>query len=161
MDQEPIIEKVKALVAPLLASRRVDLVELTYRFEGSRMVLRFLVDTAAGIRLDELGRLNQAIGALLDEHDAIPSAYALEVNSPGLDRPLKTPLDFERMIGRRIKVSTTVPVAFRSELVGELANANDEAIVLKTDGGDRVRILLTEIARATQEIKLKSQGGAG
>ena len=151
---EQIIEKVKALVAPLLAARRVDWVDLTYRFEGSRMVLRFLVDTAAGIRLDELGALNQAIGALLDEHDAIPSPYVLEVNSPGLDRPLKTPLDFERMIGRRIKVSTSVAVAFRRELAGKLLNANDEAIVLEADSGEKVRILLSEIVRAVQEIRL-------
>ncbi|MBI1953090.1 MAG: ribosome maturation factor RimP [Candidatus Omnitrophica bacterium] len=153
-DQEAIIERVKALVAPLLAGRRADLVELTYRFEGSRMVLRFLVDTARGITLDELGRLNQAIGALLDERDAIPSAYVLEVSSPGLDRPLKTPLDFERMIGRRIKVSTAVPVAGRRELAGELVNANEEAIQLKLDNGEKTRILLTEVVRAVQDVEI-------
>jgi ribosome maturation factor RimP len=129
-------------------------VEINYRFEGGRVVLRLLVDTASGVTLDELSGLNRSIGALLDEHDVIPERYVLEVSSPGLDRPLKTPADFERVIGRRLKVNLTVPLNDRQEYAGELLNANEEAIVLKMDTGDKLRILLADIARAVQEVRI-------
>ena len=155
MDQELLVSQVKELIQPLLTSRQVDLVEITCRMEGSRVILRFLVDTVRGIRLNELSRLNQAIGAVLDEHSIIPSSYMLEVSSPGLDRPLKTAADFERVIGRRIKVRMLVPVQFKSEHAGQLLNAGEEAIVLELDTGDKLRVLLSEIAHAVQEIRIQ------
>ena len=154
LEQEGILQRIKELVQPLLLNRRVQLVEMTYRQEGSRAVLRCLVDTTLGITLDELGALNQAIGALLEEHEVIPSAYMLEVSSPGLDRPLKTSLDFERVIGRRVKVSTVVSIQSNRELSGELVGANEESILLRLDTGDKLKILLSEIAWARQEIRL-------
>ena len=154
-NKEEIVDRVKELVGPLFENRQVELVELTCRQEGSRPVLRFLVDTARGITIDELKTLNQGIGAILDEHEAMPERYVLEVNSPGLDRPLKSPMDFERVIGRRLKVMTAVPVNSKWDHVGELINANDEAILLKTDAGEKVRIRLNEIVKAVQEITLR------
>lgn len=151
--QEPL-NRVKELIRPVLSGHQAELVEMAFRYEGSRFVLRLLVDTARGITLDQLSALNQAIGAVLDEHDAIPDRYTLEVSSPGLDRRLKAPLDFERVIGRRVRVHTTSAVLSRWEWVGELLGANEEAIVLKTDDGQKVRILLSQVAKAVQEIKL-------
>ena len=154
LDKEAMVNRVKELVAPLLEGRQVELVELICQPQGGRLLLRFLVDTARGIRLDELGSLNQAIGALLDEHEVISDRYLLEVSSPGLDRSLKSPADFERLIGRRIRVMTVVAVNSRWEYAGELLNANEEAILLKLDSGERFQILLSQIARAVQEINL-------
>ena len=154
MEQGAIVVRVKEFIIPLLASRHVQLVELTYRQEGGRGVLRCLVDTAGGIQLGELSALNQAIGAVLEEHELIPSAYFLEVSSPGLDRSLKTMADFEWVIGRRIRISTTVPVNSKRELSGDLLGVTEEAVFIKVDSGEKVKILLSEIARAVQEIKI-------
>ncbi len=154
-NKEETVHRVKELIGPLLENRQVELVELTCRQEGSRVMLRFLVDTARGITLDELRALNQGIGAILDEHEVMPERYLLEVNSPGLDRPLKTPMDFDRVIGRRLKGMTAVPVNSKWDHLGELINVNDEAILLKTDAGEKVRILLSDIAKAVQEITLR------
>ncbi len=154
MEQEAMTQRVTELVQPILASRQVDLVELTCRNAGPRVLVRILVDTARGIQMDELSHLNRAIGALLEEHDLIPSAYTLEVSSPGLDRPIKTPLDYERVIGRRIKISTNAPVNSKWEYAGELLNANEEAIVLKLDNGEKQQIPLSAINRAVQDFSL-------
>ncbi|MBI3318692.1 MAG: ribosome maturation factor RimP [Candidatus Omnitrophica bacterium] len=154
LNPEEIIQRVRALVEPVLKSRQAQLVELTCRWEGSRVVLRFLVDTSSSITLDELSRLNQTIGIILDEHDVIPDRYVLEVNSPGLDRPLKSWLDFERMIGRRLKVEALDPAQVRRQISGELLGANEEIISLRLDSGEKLQIRLTDIARAVQEVKL-------
>ena len=152
--QEEVINRVRELIAPILSGRQVELVELTCRRGGGKLLLRCLVDTASGITLEDLSTLNRAIGAVLDEHDAVPERYLLEVSSPGLDRPLKSPTDFERVVGRRVRVITSVPVALRQEHIGELLSTGEEAIVLRLDSGDKVQILLSQILRAVQEIDL-------
>ena len=155
MDQTAILNRVRELIQPLLAGRGAELVELSAHPAGGRLILRCLVDTARGITLDELSGLNRSIGAVLDEHDVIPDRYLLEVSSPGLDRPLKTATDFERVIGRRVRVMSTVPIVAQQEHRGEVLNAGEEAVVLRLDSGDKLQIPLSQIMRAVQEIGLK------
>ena len=155
MDQTAILNRIQELIQPLLASRGAELVELTCHPGGGRLTLRCLVDTARGITLDELGSLNRAIGALLEEHDVIPDRYLLEVSSPGLDRRLKAGKDFERVIGRRVRIMTSAPVSSRQEHHGEVIGANDEAVVLRLDSGEKLQISLSQITFAVQEIGLK------
>ena len=154
MDQEAVVGRVRELVEPLLSARQAELVELTCHPQGGRALVRFLVDTPQGIRLDELSALNQAIGAILEEHDVIPMPYLLEVSSPGLDRPLKNQADFDRVIGRRLKVRTAAPINEKWEYSGKLLNVNEEAIVLELNSGEKLKILLSSIAHAVQEIEI-------
>lgn len=152
-DATAILARVGELTEPLLASRSVELVELTCRPQGGGLVLKFLVDTARGIRVEELSALNRAIGAVLDEHDAVPERYTLEVSSPGLDRPLRSGRDFERVIGRRVRVLTSLPVNDRREHHGDVLGASDEVVTLKGDSGEKVQIPLSQIAHAVREVK--------
>lgn len=149
---DAVLAKVRALVEPLLAARHVELVELTYRREGPQTVLRFLVDTASGITVEECRRLNWAVGALLEEHEVIRDPYLLEVASPGLDRPLKTARDFERVINRRVWIQTSEPVEGRHEVVGTLISVGDALMTMELDQGQRVRVPLAFVVRARQEI---------
>jgi ribosome maturation factor RimP len=152
MEIEQIARRVEELIRPLLASRQVELVEFTCRPAGGRILLKCLVDTARGITVQQLSELNRAIGAVLDEHDAVPTSYLLEVSSPGLDWPLKRWTDFERVIGRRIRVTTLVALDSRFEHIGTLLSANEEAISLALDSGDKLKIPIAQIASAVQDI---------
>lgn len=154
MDLEAIVNRVKELVTPLLNGRGVSLVELICRPQGGGVLLRFLVDTAQGVTLAQLSQLNRAIGAILDEHDLIPERYMLEVSSPGLDRPLKSQADFERVMGRQVKVLLKVPVEDSFEYVGKLVGASEAYISLELDSGKRLKMEIAQIARAVQEINL-------
>ena len=153
LDEITILARVRELTEPLLASRSMELVELTCRPHGGGLTLKFLVDTVQGVSVEELSSLNRSIGAVLDEHDAMPEWYTLEVSSPGLDRPLKSGRDFERVIGRRVRVLTAVPVNDRQEHHGDVLGAGDERITLKADSGEKVQILLSQIVRAVQEVR--------
>ena len=149
-----VLNRVRELIQPLLASRGVELVDLACHPGGGRLTLRLLVDTARGITIDELSGLNRSIGAVLEEHDVIPDRYLLEVSSPGLDRPLKTVADFERVIGRRVRVTTSAPVADGHEHRGEVLGANEEAVVLRLDSGEKRQVPLLLIAHAVQEVEI-------
>ena len=151
---EGILNRVRELVQPLLAGRGVELVDLVCHPSGGRLTLRLLVDTARGVTLDELSGLNRSIGVLLEERDVIQDRYLLEVSSPGLDRPLKTAADFERVIGRRVRVTTSAPVADRHEHRGEVLSAGEEAVTLRLDSGEKQQVPLSLIAHAVQEIEI-------
>ena len=154
MDTTMMANRVRELISRLLSARQVELVDLACHYSGGRFLLKCLVDTPRGITLGELSALSRSIGAALDEQEAVSEPYTLEVSSPGLDRPLKAWTDFERVIGRRVRVFTAVPLASRTEHQGDLLAANEEAVVLRLDSGEKLSIPLNQVNRAEQEIKL-------
>lgn len=106
MSQEALLEKIRALAEPVLASLKLELVELEFKHEGRDWYLRFFIDKEGGVTLDDCGDFSHEIGTLLEVEDPIPQAYRLEVSSPGLDRPLKKPADYQRFVGQLIKLKT-------------------------------------------------------
>ena len=103
----PMIDKIKAIVEPILQEEQVELVEIIFRKEAGRQVLRILVDKDGGIELSDCARLNEKIGQVLDNENIIQENYVIEVDSPGIDRPFKTKRDYERAIGRLVRVTLT------------------------------------------------------
>ena len=83
----------------------------------------------------------------LDVEGFAPGPYALEVSSPGIERPLKRPTDFQRCVGNNVKVKTTAPIDGRTNIAGELVSADDDAIVVGTEAGE-FRVRYAEIANA-------------
>lgn len=151
--EEIILEKVRELAMPILSETGTELVDLTYRRESGGMVLRFTVDKAGWITIDECGRLSRRIEALLDEANVIEERYILEVQSPGLDRKLEKTSDFERAIGKEIKVNTYGPIADRREHAGRLKWVGEEKITIETPEGGEVEIPRNIIAKAKLDVK--------
>lgn len=83
----------------------VFLVDLEFSGDTKGRILRVIVDTEEGVRVDQLTQLSRDIGTRLDERDWTDKAYRLEVNSPGLDRPLDHPRLLAKAIGRRVKLT--------------------------------------------------------
>jgi len=152
MEEKIVLEKVRDLTAQTLSDSNVEIVELTYRREGGRMVLRFTVDKAGGINIDECGRLSQKIEKILDDANVVEESYILEVQSPGLDRPLVKTSDFERVIGEEIVISTYAPILNNREHTGRLKWVNDERIIIETPVGEKVEIPRDKIAKASRKI---------
>src|SRR5688500_30049 len=95
-------DRLIALIEPLLARLGYELVELEYVAGRSSGVVRIFIDKAEGIRVEDCERVSREVSALLDVEDPIPSAYRLEVSSPGFDRVLRTKPHFERFTGERV-----------------------------------------------------------
>jgi ribosome maturation factor RimP len=73
--------------------------------------------------------------------------YTLDVSSPGLERPLRTPAHFESVLGRRAAIRTSTEIAGRKRFRGEVVAADDREVTLATSGGERVEIPYEAIAR--------------
>ena len=137
----------ETLVRPVIEGAGLELVEVTFRRESGRRVLRVLVDRDGGVDLDTIAELAEKVSRRLDLEGFTPGPYALEVSSPGIERTLKRPQDFQRRVGERVRVKTTTPVEGRTNLSGALVSADDDAIVVAVAGGE-LRVRYTDIASA-------------
>jgi len=130
MNKKEVVGKVADIVANLLEDKKIELVDITYRRESGGMTLRLLVDKEGGIALGECAELNSRIAEMLETADAIDDNYLLEVNSPGLDRPLKTRRDFERIMGKVVRVHTYERVNDKKDHEGEVKAIDDEKVTI-------------------------------
>ncbi len=138
---------VEALVRPVVEAAGLELWDVSFRGEGRRSVLRVTVDREGDVDLDTIAELSERISRRLDLEDFGPRGYALEVSSPGIERPLRTPRHFERSVGRRVRVRTTTQIEGRTVHEGALVSADAEAIVIAAEGGE-LRVPHAEIRSA-------------
>ncbi len=140
-------ERLIALIEPVLAQLGYELVELEYAAGRTNAVVRIFIDQPAGISVDDCERVSRDVAALLDVDDPIPTAYTLEVSSPGFDRVLRTPAHFERFAGERVVVELQAPRAGRKRYTGILKAVSAAGIELEVDK-QTVDVPFGEIAKA-------------
>jgi ribosome maturation factor RimP len=110
-------QRVAALAEPVLADMGFRLV----RVKMSGPTLQIMAERPDGtFSIDDCEAVSRALSPLLDVEDVIPSRYHLEVSSPGIDRPLVRPTDFEVWAGHEVKIEMAVPVAGRKRFKGNL-----------------------------------------
>ena len=119
---------------PKAAEEGVELVSLEITGARKAPTIRVFIDTDHGVGFDELAAAQAWINVIMDEIDPFPGAYTLEVSSPGIDRPLRTPEHFQRFIGERAVVKTNGPVEGRSNFTGNIVSATGETVCIDCDG---------------------------
>jgi ribosome maturation factor RimP len=140
-------ERLIALIEPVLVRLGYELVELEYAAGRSQAVVRLFIDTPVGISVDDCERVSREVAALLDVEDPIPTAYTLEVSSPGFDRVLRIPAHFERFVGERVFVELKAPRAGRKRYTGQLLVVTTAGIELEVDK-QKVEVPFEEIGKA-------------
>ena len=140
-------ERLIALIEPLVGGLGYELVDLEHTSGRGSAVVRLFIDCPEGVGLADCERVSREVAALLDVEDPIPTAYTLEVSSPGFDRVLRTPAHFARFVGSRVAVELTAPREGRRRYTGTLLSADDSGIALEVDG-QRVTMTFVEIDKA-------------
>jgi ribosome maturation factor RimP len=140
--------RVEEMAEALLRAAGMNLVDLEYRREGRRWVLRVFIDKETGVTVDDCATVSRELGDLLDAKDVIPDAYMLEVSSPGLNRRVRKKEDFSRFAGRKVEVRLAVPQEGRRKIVGDILRIDGEAVVVAAGEGTYT-IALGNIAQAT------------
>ncbi len=141
---------IAALLAPTLHDLGFDLVQVRLT-GGQRRTLQVMaepLDRAAGMTVDDCAEISHAISAVLDVADPIEGPYALEVSSPGIDRPLVRPDDFVRFAGHEVRIEVDPPQNGRKRLVGRLDGIVDDGAVRITVDGSEWRVPFERIKRA-------------
>src|SRR4030065_2802042 len=115
-----IIRQAKELAEPVVAQRGMELIDVEYMMEHGRWVLRFYIDKAGGVTVDDCGDVSEELGVILDVKDIIQSSYDLEVSSPGPDRPVTKENDFLKYAGRRGRIKKKKPIKRKGKFMATI-----------------------------------------
>ena len=148
-----VINEVTEILSSIIDTKELEIVDITYKREGRTMVLRILLDKEDGISIDECGKINNELSENLDKENIIDEHYIVEVSSPGLDRPMKTDRDFERVMGKDIKVTTYAPIDGKNVFIGKLQGLSASTIVVEDIERIATEVPRDKIAKAKLEIK--------
>ncbi|MGA2837707.1 MAG: ribosome maturation factor RimP [Acidimicrobiales bacterium] len=140
-----MVQDLFAALQPVVTGEGLELVDV----EVKSGVLQVTVDREGGVDLEALTDANRAVSALLDELDPVPGRYSLEVSSPGIERPLRTPAHFAKAVGSTVSVKTRPQVPGERRLRGVLVAADEGGFSLAVEGsdGDPVALAYTDVDR--------------
>jgi ribosome maturation factor RimP len=125
------IERVREVAERVAASYGLEVVEVELRGGGKARMLRLVIDKPGGVTHEDCASVSREVGTILDVEDAVPGgSYLLEVSSPGLDRKLLRPVDYERFTGSRVKLMTRQPVNGNRHFEGKLESFREGRLTL-------------------------------
>jgi ribosome maturation factor RimP len=148
---------IEALIEPICRAHGVELVDVRVLGGRGRSVVRVMIDRdrpdggdvpGSGVTIDDCTHVSRDLSSALDVHeDLLPGSYNLEVTSPGVERPLVKRRDYERFVGREVRVQTTARIGERKKFQGRLLDVADHDVEVDQDGHP-VRIPFEAISRA-------------
>ena len=133
------IDKVREIAERVAASSGLEVVEVELRGGGKARMLRIVIDKLAGVTHEDCAGVSREVGTILDVEDVISGSYTLEVSSPGLDRKLIRPSDYERFTGSRIKLTTQQPVNGHRHFEGRLESFEHGRLTLDLNAARKKR----------------------
>jgi ribosome maturation factor RimP len=153
VDDAQWLDRIEAVVAPVLASRGLDLVDTEWHREGRRWVLRFFVDKPGGVGIHDFQSFSREAGDVLYVSGLIEPSYDLEVSSPGLDRVLKKDRELRWAVGRDVHCWVGEPVDGRTEFAGRLVDVSPAALMLEEDAGTRREVPRRLVTKARLQLQ--------
>jgi ribosome maturation factor RimP len=150
-------DRVVQLIEPLLESEGYELVDVEIKGGARRRIVSVYIHKPGGVTFRDCAEVSYAIQPVLEVNGVVSGNYTLEVASPGLDRPLKTEADFRRVIGERVRVTTSSPMGGSKLVSGELIAVENGEILLKVKRGKKdeetLRVPISLIVSGKVEIE--------
>lgn len=144
-----VLDQVRALAESILQAEGMELVHIEFVSEGKQWFLRLYIDREGGVTIDDCVKVSRQLGYEMDVADTIPHGYSLEVSSPGVDRVVGKPKDFQRFSGERIRMKLKEAVAGRRNVSGVLMGMDTDQQHVRVDvDGDILEIPIGHIRRA-------------
>jgi len=125
------VDRVREIAERVAASSGLEVVDVEMRGGGKARMLRIFIDKRGGVTHEDCANFSREVGTILDVEDVVPGdSYLLEVSSPGLDRKLSRPADYERFTGSRVKLTTRDPVSGSRHFEGRLESFREGRLTL-------------------------------
>jgi len=125
-----LAERAEKEIEKIVESEGLELVHIDYHRQGRGYLLRVDIDKDGGVTLDDCQLVSHQISAYLDVDDVVPSEYELQVSSPGLDRKFYRDSDYQKFLGRLVRVKTSSPIRGLHVIVGRLKEYDGRKIVV-------------------------------
>jgi ribosome maturation factor RimP len=123
-------ETVERQIERIVTSEGLELVHIDYHRQGRGFLLRVDIDKEGGVTLDDCENVSQQVSAILDVEDVVPTEYELQVSSPGLDRKFYKQSDYQKFLGRLVRVKTSTPIRGLHVIIGRLKEFDGDTIVV-------------------------------
>jgi ribosome maturation factor RimP len=152
--REALIEKITGIANSIAQSQGLEIVEIELLGGGKQRVLRIFIDKPEGVSHSDCEFVSQKVGDALDAEDLVPGEnYTLEVSSPGVERKLTKPADYQRFSGQKAKIVMREAVEDQKYWEGVLRGLEGEAVVIEPAEGRLVHIPLAVIKRANLKFE--------
>ena len=138
---------IEALLAPVVALEGCEIWGVEYLARGRHSKLMLYIDNDEGVSVDHCERVSRRVSDVLDVEEVLKGTYTLEVSSPGMDRILFKPEQYERCAGSEIEVRLNYPLDGSKRIRGVLAGLEDDEVVVRS-GEDEFLLPLENVARA-------------
>ncbi|TEB06742.1 Ribosome maturation factor RimP [Pelotomaculum schinkii] len=152
MAKQKTAATVAALIQPVFEDVELELVDVTFTKERNGWYLRIFIDKPGGVDIEDCQNVSREIELILDETDPIPQSYILEVSSPGIERPLKKPADYDRFSGSLANITTYAPLEGKKNFRGRLIGLRGSDVVLAVNGSEII-IPFEQVAGAHLEVE--------
>ena len=147
-----------AIAERVASGHGVEVFDVQLRRESVGWVLRVVLDRQDSsvdddsISVDDCQKVSQDLNAVLDVEDTLDHAYTLEVSSPGLDRPLRTPGEYQRVVGRLAQIVVSEAINGQTFLKGRIQEVTDGTVILESNSRLH-RVPFEIISRAKLEVE--------
>ena len=157
MDQGSVAERVQELAEQTAIDHGVELVHAEVAGPEGHPIIRVFIDKPGGVTHHDCSDVSHHLGTVLDVEDFIHSAYTLEVSSPGIERGLYRPADYERFAGHLAKIKSRSPIKNQRNFRGRIVGLADSEVIFEDNTSGRVRIPVSNIAKANLEIDVEEE----
>lgn len=149
-----IEEQIEQLVSAKIAEMGYELVDVEYaKVKGQDDELVVYIDRQGGVTLDDCEAVSLAVEPIIDEADPIAHAYVFCVSSPGIDRPLKKPRDFEKALQTKVDLKLYEKINGKKEITAVLIGYDESAVRLQTEKGQELELGREKIALIRPHIE--------
>jgi ribosome maturation factor RimP len=146
------LERIREAAERVARSEGMEVVDVEWKV-GKQRFLRVYIDKPEGISHHDCEVVSNQLSVILDVEDLVPGPrYILEISSPGLDRKLTRPAEFERFVGRLARISTAEPVENQKFFEGRLAGYADDKVKIEVKGRV-IELPLTAIRKANLVVE--------
>ena len=149
-----IVGRIMSLAEQAAIGTPIEIVEVQLKGAGKARLLRIYIDKPGGVTHRDCQLISEGLGKLLDETETLSDdSYTLEVSSPGVDRRLTKPRDFERVLGQKLKLSFHNPVAGQMRLDGKLQGISGGILEIQALTGEMLQIPLDQVQKANLKFE--------
>ena len=153
LGKNELVDRLTGLCERAVAGTPVEIVEVQVKGAGKARLLRVYVDKPGGVTHGDCQLVSERFSELLDANEPFSDSYTLEVSSPGVDRKLTKPRDFERVVGQKIKLALSEPVGGQLRWEGHLKEFAQGVLGVESPSGEILQIPLEQVQKANLKFE--------
>lgn len=154
LERSGLLDKINELSERAATGTGIEIVEIQLRGAGKARLLRVYIDKPEGVTHGDCELISERLGALLDAEDAVlDEGYTLEVSSPGVERKLSKPRDFERVVGQKIRLTLREAIDGQQRFEGKLTGFAGDVLELEIAPEHTLRIPREQVQKANLKFE--------